>query len=290
MSITPSTPSTPSIPSIPVLIGDHGVELRVDVGGLLLSGPREEVRIPLGAVARVAVAGDGRSVTVELTAPAGAEPAVYRIEGVSRASATLFEGAVNGALPERPAGEDPVDGSTLVTITPKADEGAGRETRTAVPEEEAEPRPPADRAPLWGAAALGLGVVALSAGVVAAGEHVSRAIVVFLLGGLTLLPAALTIYGATGLWDAWYLPRHGVTVATFPTLFRGRVTYGYVSSDGKVRGASGPDDVVYHPKYPAHCMRRKGVGETVRWSLAMVTVGAILTALLAWATLGLAFP
>ncbi|MER6996970.1 hypothetical protein [Streptomyces sp. NPDC000410] len=81
--------------------------------GVAPAPPRQEPRISLAAIARVRA--EGRAVAVELTAPAGAAPAVHRVEGVSEAAGTVFADAVNDALPERADGDETDDGSTLVT-------------------------------------------------------------------------------------------------------------------------------------------------------------------------------
>ncbi|MEU9863121.1 hypothetical protein AB0D99_19850 [Streptomyces sp. NPDC047971] len=291
-----------TFPSVPVLRGAQGAELRSEPAGLLLRGPRGEVRIPLAAVARVHA--DGRAVAIELTAPAGTEPTRYRIEGVPRASATVFGEAVNGLLPERPADEDPVDGSTLVTVTREAAEDAEREAREErearalrerEAEEDAEPRTPAALAVTAVMVALGLGLVALTAGVVIAGDHVSRALAVLLLGATTLLTVRLTIGAAAVPWNKWYLPRHGVTVETVPTLIRGQVRYGYTATDGKVRRAphdaqATPYDIAYHLKHPARAVVCGGLDAHFWKRLCWSAVSAAVTALLGWATLALALP
>ncbi|MER6343094.1 hypothetical protein ACWC10_08855 [Streptomyces sp. NPDC001595] len=285
-----------TFPSVPVLLGAQGAELRAEPYGLVLRGPREEVRIPLAAVARVHA--DGRAVAVELTAPAGTVPTRYRIEEVSRASATVFGEAVNDALPQRPADETPVDGSTLVTVTPRpdADDGrAGRGAREADDEEDAEPRTPAAVIVIGVMATLGLGLVALAAGVVIAGDHAARALAVLLLGAGTLLMAQVTIEASSAPWNIWYLPRHGVTVETVPTLIRGRVHYGYTATDGKTRpapqdGHEAPYNIAYHLKHPARVVVSRGLDAYFWKRLFWAAASAALTALLGWGTLGLALP
>ncbi|MFG2296592.1 hypothetical protein [Streptomyces sp. NPDC048603] len=284
------------ISSIPVLLGDRGAELRADSGGLLLRRPHEEVRIPLAAVAQVHA--NGRVVAVELTAPAGTESTLYRIEGVSRASATVFAEAVNGSLPDRRADQDPVDGSTLVTVTPLNDADAGREAdgEEAVGEEDAEPMQPAEFVIRCTLIAVGLGLVALAAGVVIAGDHVSRALAVLLLGGTGLPMGRLAVRMVSIVWNEWYLPRHGITMEAQPVLIHGRVSYGYTATDGRLRPAPDPDGrrgetyhVAYHPRHPARVVACKSLGAVFKW-LPVTLVFVALTALIVWGTIALALP
>ncbi|MEV0452844.1 hypothetical protein [Streptomyces sp. NPDC050600] len=82
---------------IPVLRGSGGVVLQAEDDDLVLTRGREETRIPLQAVRTVRA--EGRTVAVELTAPAGSTPAVHRVGGVSEVAATVFADAVNASLP-----------------------------------------------------------------------------------------------------------------------------------------------------------------------------------------------
>ncbi|MFB7241303.1 hypothetical protein CW362_17065 [Streptomyces populi] len=279
------------ISSIPVLLGDRGAELRADSGGLLLRRPREEVRVPLAALARVHA--NGRAVTVELTAPAGTESTLYRIEGVSRASGTVFAEAVNGSLPERPAGEDPVDGSTLVTVTPRDVAGAGREEDDG----DAEPLQPAELVLRCTMVAVGLGLVVLAAGIVVAGDHVSRALAVLLLGGTGLAIGRLTARTVALLWNEWYLPRHGITVEAQPVLVHGEVAYGYTTTDGRLRPVPGnvrsvrgeTYDVAYHPKHHSRVVACQSLGAVFKWLPVPVVLTAV-TVLVGWGTAALALP
>ncbi|MFE1289235.1 hypothetical protein [Streptomyces sp. NPDC058751] len=278
--------------SIPVLLGNRSAELRADNGGLLLRRPHDEVRIPLAALAHVHA--DGRVVTAELTAPAGTEPVLYRIEGVSRASGTVFAEAVNGSLPERPADEDPVDGSTLVTVTPRGDTGAGREGDD---EEDAEPLQPAEIVIRCTMAAVGLGLVALAVGIVVAGDHVSRALAVLLLGGTGLAIGRLTVRAVAVLWNEWYLPRHGITVEAQPVLVHGVVAHGYTATDGRlrpvpghVRGVRGETyNVAYHPRHHSRVAACQGLGAVLKWLPVPVVLTAV-TVLVGWGTVALALP
>ncbi|MFE5937168.1 hypothetical protein ACFQ69_17455 [Streptomyces sp. NPDC056470] len=92
----------PSTSPIPVLRGSGGVVLQVEDDDLVLTGGRKKTRIPFRAV--LSVWAQGRAVTIELTAPAGSTPAVYRIGGMGEAAATVFADVVNASLPERADG------------------------------------------------------------------------------------------------------------------------------------------------------------------------------------------
>lgn len=273
--------------SIPVLLGDGNAELRSEGEALLLRRPREEVRIPLAAVARVRA--EGRDVTVELTAPAGAEAVSYRIEDVSRAAAGVFADAVNGALPDRAAGEEPVDGSALVTVTALGGPDAEEDERE---EDEEKAGAALTRLPLT----FGLPLVALSAAVGVAGEDLDRAVAVLMLGfvagGFGFL-AWLALWTA---WDNWHLPRHGITVEADPVLVEGRGTYAYtdttgklrpVAADGKARGET--IRVAYHPRKPYRATPVKGVGAVVKALIGAAFLLA-LTALPVWGAVVLALP
>ncbi|MFE1550148.1 hypothetical protein [Streptomyces sp. NPDC058718] len=149
--------------------------------------------IPLQAIAHLRT--EGRTVTVELLAPAGTAPAVHRVDGVSRAAAALFVPAVTAALPARAEESEEVDGSTLVS------------TRT-VPEDEDDPWQRMLRN-----VALAIGGVSFALAL-AAGLHGE-----WLKAFMTLLAAALggglTAFGAISLYlvyQQWRLPRYGITV------------------------------------------------------------------------------
>ncbi|MFG2296585.1 hypothetical protein [Streptomyces sp. NPDC048603] len=193
--------------SIPVLQGKEGTELRSEGDELVLRRPHEELDIPLAAIRWVHA--EGRVVAVELTAPAGVESALHRIEGVSRAAARAFADAVNVALPERAGDDEGIDGSTLVTTRslPSPDE-AGEE------EEEAGEDPVRTRVK---GTKLIISVahvahVAFSVIVGIAGEHVGRAVAVLLTGALGIKVISWVASALWAAWDNWYLPRHGITV------------------------------------------------------------------------------
>ncbi|WOX24469.1 hypothetical protein [Streptomyces solicathayae] len=242
---------------IPVLQGDQSTELRSMGEELLLRRPHDELRIPLAAIARIRV--ERRVVTVELTAPAGIEPTVYRIEDVSRAAADAFADAVNAALPARTAGEDAADGSALVT------------TRTlGSPDEDDEDGP--EPVPLFvkgAAVVVGVGLAALSAFVGVATEHVGRGVAVLLVGGVGALFAFGVVSALWTLWENWYLSRHGITVDATQAWLDGQVSYVYTDTTGKTHThpESVEDEtirVAYSPRKPRKAILCQGWGHQVK--------------------------
>lgn len=262
---------------------------------MVLRRLHEELRIPLAAVARVHAR--GRVVAVELTVPAGTRPVPYRIGGVSRAPAAAFAAAVNGSLPEHPAGRATADGSALVTVTPREDaDTAGREAGGEEGADGAEPLQPAEFVGRCAMAASGLGLVALAARVVIAGDHVSRALAVLLLGVPVLVIGRLAVTMVAMVWNEWYLPRHGITTEARPLLIHGQVAYGYTATDGRIRpaptygAAHGTTfQVAYHPKHPARAVVFGSPVQVFRLAILPAVFGT-LTALLCWGTLALAQP
>ncbi|MFI2508658.1 hypothetical protein [Streptomyces sp. NPDC018972] len=141
-------------------------------------------------------------------------------------------------------------------------------------------------------AAVGLGPVALSAGVVVAGDHVSRALAVLPLGGT----GRAAVRAVAILWNKWYLPRHGITIEAQPVLIHGRVDYGHTATDGRLRPAPAPDGVrgetyhvAYHPKYSARVVACQSLGAVFKWLPAPVVLTA-LTVLFGWSAVALALP
>ncbi|WP_225803539.1 hypothetical protein [Streptomyces sp. NK15101] len=183
MSITPSTP---------VVEGARKTSLRLDGDAVLLSTPHEEARIPLAAIERIRA--EGRSVTVELTAPAGATRYAHRVAGASAAAAAMFADTVNAALPGVAGRDTTADGTMLVETRTLP---LSRRTRKL-------------RRIMWlSAGALGL-IVVTSVLVAVAG--VPAAMAALIPAGL-VLTAALAI-GANALanwYREWRLIRHGIT-------------------------------------------------------------------------------
>jgi hypothetical protein len=259
---------------IPVLQGSRGTVLRSDGGALLLSRPHEELRIPLVAIERVRA--EGRSVAVELTAAAGAAPAVCRVGGVSEAAARVFADAVNRALPERAEEDAVVDGSDLVITRVLTESPAERRQRVL------------RRGVL--AVALAIVALALTIGIREGGPLGVILAVVYLLNGA--VAAVATALGAAGLWMAywgWYLTRHGITVdaenaADTPGRLGSSGTYVYTDTAGVSRtvdGRTGAEtiQVAYDPQDPGKvAVRRSGlrrVGHLVL-SLGCLCVGLAL--------------
>ncbi|MFH8473637.1 hypothetical protein [Streptomyces sp. NPDC018000] len=269
---------------IPVLRGDKGTELRSEGEELLLRRPDDELRIPLAAIARVRA--ERRDVAVELTAPAGAEPTVYRVEDVSGAAAAVFADAVNGALPERPAGEEAVDGSTLVTT---------RSLRAADDDEEEEEGE--DGGPnLVKRAALvaGVALVALCVVVGIAGEHVGRAIATLLLGALGVAATFAACAAMLTAWESWYLPRYGITVDARQIFLDGNDTYAYTDTSGVTRPVYSPPKgdsvrVAYHPHKPKRAVVCRGWGG-VAGDLALGSFVLAVAALIDYGTVVLVLP
>ncbi|MFF8604767.1 hypothetical protein ACF06X_02410 [Streptomyces sp. NPDC015346] len=271
---------------IPVLRGDKGTELRRDGDELSLRRPDDVVRIPLAAIARVRA--ERRDLAVELTAPAGAEPTVYRIKDVSAAAATVFADAVNAALPERAEGEETVDGSTLVVTRSltSGDEDEG---------EEEEARGWATGA-VRTAYAVAVVVAALAVVVGVLDKNWGRGIATLLLGELGVGATFLACTGLGSVWEEWYLPRYGITVDGQQVYRNGTTTNAYMDTNGVTRYVSGSSKdgtvprVAYHPRKPqiaVVCNGRSGMGVG---GLIVFLFFAGIAALIDYGTVLLALP
>ncbi|MFG2328545.1 hypothetical protein ACGFMM_02865 [Streptomyces sp. NPDC048604] len=261
--------------SVPVLRGDQGAELSSVGEELLLRRPEAELRIPLAAIARVHA--ERRDLAVELTAPAGVEPTVYRVTDVSAAAAGVFADAVNAALPERAPAEETVDGSTLVV------------TRSLVidDEEDADENTVRVGLPSHGvwlmyagfAAAAVLGVVV---GLID-GDW-GRAIATLMLGAAGVRVTHFAAMMATMVWREWYLPRYGITMHG-RQVFReddGDTAHAFTATDGVTRHILGHNKgrtvrIAYHPRNPSYAIVCSGTGDRV-----LTVVVFLFTAGVAW--------
>ncbi|MEU2076162.1 hypothetical protein [Streptomyces sp. NPDC013489] len=205
----------PINPSIPVVQGSGKSTLQYESEALLLTRRHDEVRIPLAAIAQLRA--EGRSLTVELTAPAGATSYTHRIDGVSEASATMFAATVNAALPGTAGRDTTADGTALVETRDRP-VSRGRRKRRLV---------------MWWLAAAVAVVVLLCVLIAVAGQPVG--IVLFIPMGF--VAAAGVVVGGSGLasWHReWRLMRHGIT--TFAAEVPGRPgQYLYVDPAGAIR-------------------------------------------------------
>ncbi|MFJ5139596.1 hypothetical protein [Streptomyces sp. NPDC088707] len=219
---------------IPALRGPDGTGLRVEGQALLLRRAREELHIPLKAVARVRA--EGRTVAVELTAPAGATPHVQRFADVDEAAATAFADAVNAVLPERP---EAVDGSGYLSSNRLGDPSVGRVLRVV------------KRGALYGT----LAIVALCVLVIATG-HAAAIIIVIPSGFLGLFFLVLGWATSYPSREERRLRRHGVTVAAERAPGEQSV-YVYADPEGLHRTVrkfadTWTIDVAYDPQDPGH--------------------------------------
>lgn len=204
------------------------------------------MRIPFAAIARVRA--EGRAVAVELAAAGGVVPAVYRVDGVSAAGAAVFASAVTSGLPPRPQDADTVDGASLVSVEVVTESVRERRARWAKR--------------LAVAVVLGFAVLAVAMGVV--GGNAATWFLGFMVLIVGPAGAAITAVGAGGLWlvyQAWYLPRYGITVeavrASDASDLLGRSgNYTYTDTSGVshrmyVKGSAATVAVAYHPAKPA---------------------------------------
>ncbi|MFI8823934.1 hypothetical protein [Streptomyces sp. NPDC053431] len=274
---------------IPVLEGDRGAELSADGEELLLRRPDEVLRIPFAAIARVSV--ERRDVAVELTAPAGTEPTVYRVKGVSAAAATVFADAVNAALPDRDESEEPADGATLV-VTRSLVSGDERDEGDEEGEDERERG--LGVSGRWVTCTALVAVAALAVVVGLLDKNWGRGIATLLLGELGVGSTLLTWTGLRTSFDGWYLPRYGITVDAQQVYRHGTTTNAYTATDGVTRYVGGDNEgkpvrVAYHPRKPQIAIVRKGWGE-LAGTLSLLLVIAAISGFIDYGTLALALP
>ncbi|MEU8526334.1 hypothetical protein AB0C77_12170 [Streptomyces sp. NPDC048629] len=274
---------------IPVLQGDRDTELRADGTDLLLRRRDDELRIPLAAIAHVRA--ERRVVAVELTAPAGVEPVVYRIEDVSAAGATVFADVVNAALPERAEGTETIDGSSLVVT---------RSLRSAADvDEEAEEDEDLEGPGLFAAdpwlrhtLCVAAGLLAVAVGV--AGQSWSRGIATLLLGQAGAVVIHVTLMLIMCWWLPWYLPRYGITVDAEQVYRSGTTALAYTDADGVTRhiqglAQNGTARVAYSPRKPQVAVVSRPL-KIAAGELTMFLFMAGIAALLAYGTYRLALP
>ncbi|WP_370412703.1 hypothetical protein [Streptomyces fradiae] len=271
--------------SIPVLQGDRGTELRSVGEELVLRRPEAELRIPLAAIARVRA--ERRDLAVELTAPAGTAPTVYRVEDVSAAAASVFADAVNAALPERAPGEETVDGATLVATRSLVfdDEESARE------EEDAEVGLPTHKGWVYAACAA-VAILAVVVGLI--DKNWGRGIATLLLGEAGVGVTYVALVGLSGLWWEWYLPRYGITVDGQQVFRDGGTTNAFTATDGVTRHIHGenkgrPVRIAYHPRNPRNATVCTGWREKAG-TLALFLVIAAVAGLFGYGTFLLALP
>ncbi|MFF8382382.1 hypothetical protein [Streptomyces kanasensis] len=220
-------PTTTSL--IPVLRGSGGTTLQAEEDALVLRRWRKEKRIPLQAVRQVRA--EGRALAVELTAPAGTNPTVFRVRSVSAAAAAVFADAVTARLPE----EREADGEALVTEgTPAESEGEAYRRKLKLCR--------------W---AVGLVTVAVAVAMAIVGSGVF-ALLFLICTPVTLGILVLGLYAMRTPYYEWYLPRYGITVEA---VHRGYRNYAYTDLHGVARTASVASydptkRVAYHPDRP----------------------------------------
>ncbi|MFI8916537.1 hypothetical protein ACIGW4_33690 [Streptomyces sp. NPDC053513] len=262
---------------IPVLQGDKGAELRCTGDELLLRRPDAELRIPLAAIARVRA--ERRNLAVELTAPAGVEPTVHRLTDVSAAAAGVFADAVNAALPERAADQEPVDGSALVVTRSL---GVGDEED--VDENHVQGGLPSHGKRVRDAGCVAVAVLAVVVGVL--GGDWSRAIATLLLGAAGVSLSYVAVMAVAMVGRDWYLPRHGITVDGHQ-VFRedhGDTVHAFTATDGVTRYINAHNKgrtvrIAYHPRNPADALACATTGDKVLMRVVTLVLAAVAGAM-----------
>ncbi|MFE7511345.1 hypothetical protein ACFU8I_08980 [Streptomyces sp. NPDC057540] len=182
----------PITPSTPVVQGAKKSSLQLEGDALVLRRPHEEALIPLAAVERIRA--EGRSVSVELTAPAGSTRYVHRIDGASEAGAAMFAERVNAALPGTPGRDTAADGTALVETRALPLTRRARKLR---------------RIGWLSGGALGVIVLACVA-VAVSGDPAT--LIALIPGGLAMTAALAVGTNALANWyREWRLVRHGIT-------------------------------------------------------------------------------
>ncbi|MDN0194008.1 hypothetical protein [Streptomyces sp. S.PNR 29] len=243
-----------------VLRGKGGAVLRLEGRTVVLRRAAEERLIPLEAMADVRA--QGRAAEIELLG--GAEPVVYRIEGVSAAGAAAFAQTVGPLLPVRAGDETPVDGSSLVEVRPLTGAATGR---------------------LSGRKAAAAAGALLYAGLLVAVGVLDG----WAQAGMLLFGSVLLSVGGLGLCFAgravvreWRLERHGITVmADFSHYTDKWRVYAYTTTTGatytyETTGVQAPRiEVTYDPASPGEATE----AGSFLWTAGGILIVAVLLAL-----------
>ncbi|MEU3618786.1 hypothetical protein ABZ725_41655 [Streptomyces sp. NPDC006872] len=239
-----------------VLRGKRRTALRLDGQVVVLRRSVEELHIPVEAMAGIRA--EGRAVEIELLG--GAEPVVYRVEGVSEAGAAAFGQAVGRLLPMPDGDAEPVDGLSLVDVRPLPGSNRGWFS---------------GRRPVAAVGALFYAGLVAAVGVAGGGEQVAA-----LLGGsVALYAGCFMIYaGVRANVRDWRLKRRGITVvAQFSHYTNKWRVYTYTTATGQsytyrtTGSGTHPIEVAYDPARPGDAR----VGVSVLDTLVMVLILAI---------------
>ncbi|KOG33076.1 hypothetical protein AQJ84_27485 [Streptomyces resistomycificus] len=227
---------------------------------VVLRRSAEELRIPVEAMAEVRA--EGRAVEIELLG--GAEPVVYRVEGISEAGAAAFGQSVGRLLPTPDGDAEAVDGLSLVDV--RALPGWNRGWFSG-------------RRPVAAVGALVYAGLVAAVGVAGGGEQVAA-----LLGGSVALYAGCFMIYAGGRANVadWRLKRHGITVvAQFSHYTNKWRVYTYTTATGQSytyqTSGSGTDpiEIIYDPARPGDARVGVSVLDTLIIILLLALPGSV---------------
>ncbi|MFB7515152.1 hypothetical protein [Streptomyces sp. NPDC056144] len=262
----------PITPHIPALAGPDGTGARVDRDILLVRGPFEEMQVYLKAVAHLRA--EGRALTIELTAAAGAVPAVYRFQGADEASVAAFADAVNAVLPETPEQIDATDYMAGIRIGGDLQQRRLRRT--------------VKHSLLYGV--LVIVALAVAAAVTGPASDIAAATGIVVIGTLGLLILAGCALASYAPYRERYLRRHGVRVSA--ARVPGETNrYAYRDADGLERLVTKPGgawtvDAAYDPRDPGRVVALRSTGQRVPRLLGIGFAGLFGLGLLALAVTG----